>query len=292
MDVRNEDYLTQAALIDTAAFAGKTALVTGGGSGIGKAITRRLLDAGTNVVVLDVDADNIAAASVELGRSPQLCWVEGSVSIKADVERAFAAAQRYGTVHFLVNNAGTASLSLIQDCSEAEWDLIVDTLLKGTFLCTQAFIKQSVDAAEGGAIVNISSLNAIAATDGLGHYCAAKAGVAQFTKVAAGELGRHGIRVNAIGPGTVDTPLGAGFTVGQIGQEFLDRTLIAPPRHQHAMDIADVAMFLLSPLAGRVTGHFIPVDGGQHVRGLHSYWDVALAQGLVVSPDKGDAVDE
>ncbi|MFC7657166.1 SDR family oxidoreductase [Pseudonocardia benzenivorans] len=97
-------------------------------------------------------------------------------------------------------------------------------------------------------------------------------------------MGRHGIRVNAIGPGTVNTPLGAGFTVGRIGQEFLDRTLVSPPRHQEASDIADVALFLMSPAAQRVTGHVIPVDGGQHVRGLHSYWDVAEAQGLVSRP--------
>ncbi|MBD0863842.1 SDR family oxidoreductase [Gordonia sp. zg691] len=267
------------------AFAGRTALVTGGGSGIGKAITASLLDAGANVVVLEKSGDNIETAAAELGHSDRLAWHEGSVASKADVRAAFALAHNtFGTVHHLVNNAGTASLSLIRDCSEEEWDLIVDTLLKGTFLCTQAFADQAITAGEGGSIVNISSLNAIAATDGLGHYCAAKAGVLQFTKVSAGELGRHGIRVNSIGPGTVDTPLGAGFTVGQIGQEFLDRTLISPPRHQHASDIADIAMFLMSAQAARVTGHFIPVDGGQHVRGLHSYWDVAEAQGLVSRP--------
>ncbi|MGD9988510.1 SDR family NAD(P)-dependent oxidoreductase [Pseudonocardia sp.] len=266
-------------------FAGRTALVTGGGSGIGKAITAALLDKGTNVVVLEISPENAEAAAAELAGGDRLTFVAGSVCVRADVEEAFrVAAERYGTVHHLVNNAGTASLSLIQDTSEEEWDLIVDTLLKGTFLCTQAFARQAVEAGAGGTIVNISSLNAVAATDGLGHYCAAKAGVMQFTQVSAGELGRHGIRVNAIGPGTVNTPLGAGFTVGRIGQEFLDRTLVSPPRHQEASDIADVAMFLMSPAAQRVTGHFIPVDGGQHVRGLHSYWDVAEAQGLVSRP--------
>lgn len=266
-------------------FAGRTALVTGGGSGIGKAITAALLDAGANVVVLEQSEENAEQAAADLGHSGQVAWCLGSVAVKADVREAFRLAQNtFGSVHHLVNNAGTASLSLIRDCSEEDWDLIVDTLLKGTFLCTQAFAQQAIGAGEGGSIVNISSLNAVAATDGLGHYCAAKAGVMQFTKVSAGELGRYGIRVNSIGPGTVDTPLGAGFTVGQIGQEFLDRTLIAPARHQHAADIADVAMFLMSAHAARITGHFIPVDGGQHVRGLHSYWDVAETQGLVSRP--------
>lgn len=265
--------------------ADQTAVVTGAGSGIGKAIAGALLERGARVLALEIEPANIKSASAELAGTDRLAWYEGSVSVADDVEAAFAlAAQRFGTVHHLVNNAGTAALSLVVDTTEQDWDLIVDTCLKGTFLCTRAFARQAIEAGEGGTIVNISSLNAVAATDGLGHYCAAKAGIMQFTQVCAGELGRHGIRVNSIGPGTVNTPLGAGFTVGRIGQEFLDRTLVAPPRHQEASDIADIAQFLMSPTARRITGHFIPVDGGQHVRGLHSYWDVAETQGLVTRP--------
>jgi NAD(P)-dependent dehydrogenase (short-subunit alcohol dehydrogenase family) len=265
--------------------SGQTALVTGAGSGIGKGIAAALLERGANVVGLEIEPANTKTADEELAGGERLAWSEGSVAVAADVEAAFDLAEsRFGTVDHLVNNAGTASLSLVVDTSEDDWDLIVDTCLKGTFLCTRAFARRAMAAGRGGTVVNISSLNAIAATDGLGHYCAAKAGVMNFTKVCAGELGRHGIRVNAIGPGTVNTPLGAGFTVGQIGQEFLDRTLVGPPRHQEPSDIADVALFLMSPTAGRITGHFIPVDGGQHVRGLHSYWDVAEAQGIVARP--------
>jgi NAD(P)-dependent dehydrogenase (short-subunit alcohol dehydrogenase family) len=266
--------------------SGHTAVVTGAGSGIGKGIAAALLAGGANVVGLEIEPANIKAAGDELAGGDRLAWSEGSVAVAADVEAAFDLAEsRFGTVEYLVNNAGTASLALIVDTSEDDWDLIVDTCLKGTFLCTRAFGRRAIAAGTGGAIVNISSLNAIAATDGLGHYCAAKAGIMNFTKVTAGELGRHGIRANAIGPGTVNTPLGAGFTVGQIGQEFLDRTLVAPPRHQEPEDIADVALFLLAaPASARITGHYIPVDGGQHVRGLHSYWDVAEAQGLVARP--------
>ena len=265
--------------------SGKTALVTGAGSGIGKAIAGALLEQGANVLAFEIAHANITAADVGLAGGSRLAWYEGSVAVAADVAAAFELAKdRFGTVHHLVNNAGTATLSLVVDTTEEDWDLIVDAHLKGAFLCTKAFARQAIDAGEGGTIVNISSLNAIAATDGLGHYCAAKAGVTQFTKVCAGELGRYGIRANSIGPGTVNTPLGAGFTVGQIGQEFLDRTLVCPPRHQEPSDIADVALFLMSAAAQRITGHFIPVDGGQHVRGLHSYWDVAEAQGLVSRP--------
>lgn len=266
---------------------GETALVTGGASGIGKAIAAALLEQGANVAVIDKDAETSEQARAELEQAhdarDRLVWKVGTVTSAADVDDVLdAAAEAFGGVEMLVNNAGTASLALIVDTSEEDWDLIVDTCLKGTFLCTRAFAQRAIAAGAPGAIVNIASLNAVAATDGLGHYCAAKAGVVQFSQVAAGELGRYGIRVNAIGPGTTRTPLGVGFTVGRMGDEFLDRILIGPDkRHQEASDIADVTLFLLSDAAQRVTGHFIPVDGGQHVRGLHSYWDVAKEQGLV-----------
>lgn len=160
--------------------------------------------------MLEIEPEHSAQAAAELvsiAGADRLAFVTGSVPVDIDVARAFDVAQeRFGPVGMLVNNAGTAAMSPIVDMTEEDWDLIVDTCMKGTFLCTRAFARQAIDAGNGGAIVNISSLNAIAATDGLGHYCAAKVGIAQFTKVAAGELGRYGIRVNAIAPGTTDTP--------------------------------------------------------------------------------------
>ncbi|MEI7626283.1 MAG: SDR family NAD(P)-dependent oxidoreductase [Actinomycetota bacterium] len=266
---------------------GKNALVTGGGRGIGKAITAELLGLGANVTVLEIEPSHIQAAEAELAPlssgGDRLAFSLGSVSSAADVDAAFALAkERFGTVHMLVNNAGTAAMSPVVDMTEEDWDLIVDTCMKGTFLCTRAYARQAIDNGEGGAIVNISSLNAIAATDGLGHYCAAKAGVSQFTKVCAGELGRFEIRVNAIAPGTTRTPLSEGFTVGRMGDEFLNRVVIGKePQHTEPQDIANVAIFLLSDLASRITGLTIPVDGGNHVRGLFSYWDVAVEEGIV-----------
>jgi 3-oxoacyl-[acyl-carrier protein] reductase len=266
---------------------GSTAIVTGGGRGIGKAITAELLGRGANVVVLEIEPDHIAAASAELGESTgagdRLAFSHGSVTRADDIDAAFALAEeRFGPVGMLVNNAGDASMALVVDTTEEEWDHIVDTCLKGTFLCTKAFARRAIDAGIEGAIVNISSLNAVAATDGLGHYCAAKAGITQFTKVCAGEMGRFGIRVNAIAPGTTRTPLSEGFTVGRMGDEFLSHTPLGrEPRHGEPEDIALVAAFLLSNLSRRVTGHMIPVDGGNHVRGLFSYWDVAVEEGIV-----------
>ncbi|MBA3347197.1 MAG: SDR family oxidoreductase [Actinobacteria bacterium] len=266
---------------------GSNALITGGGRGIGKAVAAELLRRGATVTVLEIEKEHITVAQEELAElsasGERLAFHLGSVTSADDVDAAFGlAADRFGPVGLLVNNAGTAALAPVVEMTEESWDLIVDTCLKGTFLCTRAYARAAIAADLGGAVVNISSLNAIAATDGLGHYCAAKAGVSQFTKVCAGELGRHDIRVNAIAPGTTRTPLGEGFTVGRMGEEFLARTLVGrTPRHGEAQDIADVTAFLLSDLAARITGVTIPVDGGGHVRGLFSYWDVAKEEGLV-----------
>lgn len=266
---------------------GQNALVTGGGRGIGKAITAALLERGARVTVLEIEPAHAQQAQDELheasGAGARLAFSIGDVRKADDVDAAFALAQeRFGGVQLLVNNAGTADMAPIRDMSEEQWDTIVDTCMKGTFLCTRAYARQAVEAGGGGAIVNISSLNAIATTDGLGHYCAAKAGVSAFTKVTAGELGRYDIRVNAIAPGTTRTPLSEGFTVGRMGEAFLERTVLgAVPRHGEPEDIADVAMFLLSDLSSRVTGLTIPVDGGNHLRGLFSYWDVAVEEGIV-----------
>lgn len=266
---------------------GENALVTGGGRGIGKAITADLLARGANVTVLEIEAAHATQAQEELhdasGGGARLVFSIGSVTSADDVDAAFALAhERFGPVQLLVNNAGTADMAPVRDMTEEQWDRIVDTCMKGTFLCTRAYARQAVDAGGGGAIVNVSSLNAIATTDGMGHYCAAKAGVSAFTKVCAGELGRYDIRVNAVAPGTTRTPLSEGFTVGAMGQAFLDRVVIgAEPRHGEPEDIADVTAFLLSDLSSRITGLTLPVDGGNHLRGLFSYWDAAVAEGLV-----------
>lgn len=258
---------------------GKTVFVTGAGRGMGTGFAAAILEKGGNVFSLERDPANIESASKELAHEDRVGWYKGSVANKADVAAAFAAsAKRFGSVHHLINNAGIAMMSPVMETEEAEWDETIDVLLKGPFLCTQAFARQAINDGRGRSIVNISSLNAILPTDGLGPYSAAKAGLKSLTETWAGELGRYGIRVNAIGPGTTVTPMSVEAREGQFGQEFLDRTLIHPPRHQETSDIADVAMWLMSSAAQRITGHFIPVDGGQHVRGVHSYWDVAIGQ--------------
>lgn len=260
-----------------------TAIVTGGAQGIGRGIAEELLERGTSVAIADVDAEGAEATSEELNDQygADALAVECDVTDGAGVDRAVeTTAGELGDVGILVNNAGVAELARTWELPEAEWDRAVDVCLKGTFLRTKAVINHMLDRDRGGAIVNVSSLNYTAATDGLPHYSAAKAGVSQFTEVVAGEAGRRGIRVNAVAPGSTRTPLTEenGLLEGRIGEEFLDRTVLER-RFGEPEDVARVVAFLASDYARWVTGETICVDGGQHIRGLHSYWDVLEEMG-------------
>lgn len=256
-----------------------SAIVTGAGQGIGLGIAARLMQDGANVLVFGRTKSKVDAAVEDLnrkaeGRARALAFA-GDVVRSEDVDRAIEAATRaFGLPGILVNNAGTATLRHIIDLPEEEFDQILAINLKGPFLFTKALARALIQAKQAGSIVNISSLNQLAATDGLAHYCASKAGLAQFTKVAASELGRYGIRVNVVAPGAIRTPLaeGAGLMEGRMGQEFLSHTPLGKGCGEPE-DVAKVVSFLCSDLASWVTGDTLSVDGGNHVRGLHSYMD-------------------
>jgi len=257
------------------------AIVTGGAQGIGRGIAEGLLERGTSVVLADIDEGKAEGTATELDDRFEAdaiaigCDVTDAGSVGSMVD---SATNRLGEVGILVNNAGAAELARTWEMSEAEWRRTVDVCLTGPFLCTKAVLGRMIDG-DGGGIVNVSSLNYVAATDGLPHYSAAKAGVSQFTKVVAAEAGRYGIRVNAVAPGSTRTPLteGNGLLEGKIGEEFLDRTPLG--RIGEPEDVAKVVAFLLSDYGRWVTGETICVDGGQHIRGLHSYWDVLNEMG-------------
>lgn len=247
---------------------GDSAIVTGGAQGIGLGISRALIERGASVLLFDLneEAVNEAAATLDSGKAAAFA---GSVTSAADWGAAFdAAAERFGPVSILANNAGWASMALIADLDEADWDQCMDVCAKGAFLGTKEFANR----VEGpGAIVNTSSLNAEAATDGLAHYCAAKAAVSQLTKVAAAELAPSGIRVNAVAPGITRTPMSeGGFLAGRMGEEFIAHTPMG--RFGEPEDVARAVAFLASDDAGWVTGVTLPVDGGGHIRGLQNYW--------------------
>jgi glucose 1-dehydrogenase len=258
------------------ALVGTSAIVTGGAQGIGLGIARALIEHGASVLLFDLNEEAVTEAAAKLeaeAGSGRAAAHAGSVASADDVEAAFeAATERFGRPEILANNAGWASMALLYDLSEEDWDLCFDVCAKGTFLGIRAFARRARDAGGGGAIVNTSSLNAEAATEGLAHYCAAKAAVSQLTKVAALELAPLGVRVNAVAPGITRTPMSeGGFLGGRMGEEFLAHTPMG--RFGEPEDIGRAVRLLCSDDAGWVTGVTLPVDGGGHMRGLHNYWD-------------------
>jgi NAD(P)-dependent dehydrogenase (short-subunit alcohol dehydrogenase family) len=174
-------------------------LVTGGASGIGAAVARRLLDAGARVAVLDVaDAPEVAS---ELTVRCDIADPEAVDGAVATVHDAF------GGIDAAVLNAGVGGFSGLLDMTLEEWDRVVGVNLRGTFLCLRAVGRAMVGAGTGGSIVAVTSISGFLADRMMGHYSVSKAGVAELVRVAARELGPFGIRVNAVAPGTTDTPM-------------------------------------------------------------------------------------
>lgn len=257
---------------------GRSAVVTGGGQGMGRQFSKRLLEHDVNVVILELNPETAEATARDLthevGGAARAIGQAGSVSVADDVAAAFdTATEAFGTPQIVVNNAGWANMTLIVDTPESEWDQVFDVCAKGTFLCTREAARRLQAEDLPGAVVNISSINYELATDGISHYCAAKAAVSQFTKVAAAELAPSDIRVNAIAPGLTRTPMSeGGFLEGRMGEEFIAHTPLG--RFGEPDDVAQVMLFLASEESGWVTGVTLAVDGGSHIRGLHNYWAV------------------
>lgn len=239
------------------------ALVTGAGSGIGLAIAEGLIADGVPVVGFDLNAAALDAAAAKLGSGFRAH--AGSVTNADDVRTAVAAAEEHGShIGSLFNVAGGLRAAPIPDLSEEDWSFTVDLVLTGTFLCTKYVSAAMIAAGHGGAIVNIASVNAHIPLYGGSAYAAAKAGVDMFGKSAALELGRHGIRVNNILPGLVDTPMAA-FIIGNPGimAEFHANAVLKRPASP--AELAAPAIFLASDAASYITGASLTVDGGYEV---------------------------
>ena len=249
---------------------GSTALVTGSDRGIGKGIAFELARAGCRVAINFHSEPDLAEATVAELRAlgADAFPVQGDVSIASSVEKMFATViERFGRLNIHVNNAGVQTWKRLLDVTEAEWDLVIDTNLKGCFLCTQAAARHMKDHG-GGAIVNIGSgCNKLAFPD-LVAYTASKGGIEMFTKVAAVELGPHNIRVNCVAPGAVEverTKLEDPDYAGTWGR-------ITPlGRVGTPADIGRAVAYMASPAAEFVTGQTIWVDGGMYARAPWAY---------------------
>jgi len=246
-------------------FRDKTVLVTGAGSGMGAGIARRFAEAGARVMVHYRTSQALAEAVVGhiSQHGGQALAVQADVTQESGVARLFASSQAaFGPLDVLINNAGAYPLHSILDMTAQQWDAVVNANLRSAFLCTQAFAKQVIAGSQnvpGAAIVNITSIEAEYPAPMHSHYIASKAGLLMFTRASAGELGVHGIRVNAVAPGLMWRE-----GIEQAWPDGVERYIAAAPlrRLGQPEDVADACLFLASPAARWITGTSLTVDGG------------------------------
>jgi len=239
--------------------AGKVALVTGGGSGIGSAVSAAFAAKGARIAVLDVDARAAGAQADRLGGDarPFVC----DVSDAASVDRAVAAVvSAFGGIDIAVNSAGVVFLAPAEDLSLTDWDKTIDINLKGTFLVTQAVGRAMIAAGKGGKIINLASQAGTVAIEEHVAYCASKFGVIGLSKTFAAEWGKHGICVNTLSPTIVLTELGKKAWSGEKGAAARKR--IPSGRFAYPEEIAAAAVFLASAGADMINGADLLIDGG------------------------------
>ncbi len=247
---------------------GKVAIVTGAAMGIGRAVAERFARDGAKVVIADVNAKGEETAADIGNAGGEAIFVDCNVAERLDVRNLIAQTlDAFGQLDILVNNAGITHAADFLELEEADYDRVMGVNLKGAFLAGQAaarqMVKQIGEGGTPGAIVNMSSINAVVALPNQVPYCVSKGGLSQLTKVMALALAPHGIRVNAIGPGSIMTEMLDAVVSSDV--EARRKVLMRTPagRIGEASEIASVAAFLASDEASYITGETVYADGGR-----------------------------
>ena len=241
----------------------KTVFVTGAARGLGKAIAERYLQEGANLLAFDSNGEGLSVAVDAWSTPERVISKVGDVRNRSDISEAVdAAVQKWGRIDVLANVAGIASETHFLDIELAEWNDIIDINLTGVFNVAQIVASQMVKQPEGGVIINMASKNGISAEVKFAHYNASKAGVILLTKTMALDLADYNIRVNAVAPGYILTPMAEEIDPQEFMDFYKDR-LIPLNRLGAPDDVAGAFVFLSGSDARFITGHTLVIDGGQ-----------------------------
>jgi len=247
---------------------GRVAIVTAAaGAGIGQAVARRFAEEGAQVLLTDAHARRVQevaeAMSKDFGR--EFAALEVDVTnvgqVQAMVETAL---NRYGQIDILMNNAGINRLEPVWQMSDETWNLVIGVNLTGTFHCTRAVLPHMIERKQGTIISMASMVGWVGSDEGEAHYCAAKAGVMAFTRAVAAEVGRHGIRINAIAPGLIYNPFLDRIYPPEFFKRMAERTPLG--RVGEPPDIANLATFLASDQSSYITGEVFCISGGMYMK--------------------------